>query len=119
MALYFSRAPVPWSRDEFAASMPEGALPFHGQTSSAAVAPVVVPVGARRHLGVYAYRVALLRDFVGWEPAALEQYEALEQLRALVNGTRIHVADAIAPVPPGVDTAADLEAVRAIIEGAP
>ena len=64
------------------------------------------------------HRVALLRNFVGWEPAALEQYEALEQLRALVNGARIHVADAIAPVPPGVDTAADLEAVRAIIEGA-
>lgn len=118
MALYFSRAPVPWARDDFAASMPGGSLPWNRETDSVAAAPPTVPAGARRHLGIYAYRVSLLRDFVGWEPAALEQCEALEQLRALVNGARIHVADAIAAVPPGVDTEADLEAVRAIIEGA-
>ena len=100
-ALYFSRAPIPWDRDGFA-----------GDTEAAPV-----PSRARRHLGIYAYRVSLLRRFVGWEPADLEQTESLEQLRAMANGARIHVADAVATVPPGVDTAADLEAVRAIIEG--
>ena len=118
MALYFSRAPVPWPRDAFAASMPAGSLPWSPETGAAAAPSMAVPAGARRHLGIYAYRVALLREFVVWEPAALERLESLEQLRALVNGARIHVAEAIAPVPPGVDTAADLEAVRAIIEGA-
>jgi 3-deoxy-manno-octulosonate cytidylyltransferase (CMP-KDO synthetase) len=101
-ALYFSRAPIPWDRDGFA--------------KGTATAPV--PPGARRHLGIYAYRVSLLRRFVCWQPAALEQTESLEQLRAMANGARIHVADAVATVPPGVDTAADLEVVRAIIEGA-
>jgi 3-deoxy-manno-octulosonate cytidylyltransferase (CMP-KDO synthetase) len=101
LALYFSRAPIPWDRDGFAAGEPGDP----------------VPATARRHLGIYAYRVALLRQFVGWEPAALEQLESLEQLRALANGAAIHVADAAAAVPPGVDTAADLEAVRALIEG--
>jgi 3-deoxy-manno-octulosonate cytidylyltransferase (CMP-KDO synthetase) len=101
-ALYFSRAPIPWDRDGFA-----------GNAATAAV-----PDGARRHLGIYAYRVSLLGRFVRWQAAALERTESLEQLRAMANGARIHVADAVAAVPPGVDTAADLEAVRAIIEGA-
>ncbi len=101
LALYFSRAPIPWDRDGFSAGSSSGA----------------VPANARRHLGIYAYRVSLLREFVGWPPAALEQYESLEQLRALANGARIHVADALAAVPPGVDTAADLEAVRALVDG--
>ena len=77
-----------------------------------------MPPIARRHLGIYAYRVSLLRSFVAWPPAPLERLESLEQLRALANGAAIHVADAVAPVPPGVDTAADLEAARAILEGA-
>ena len=101
MALYFSRAPIPWDRDGFA-----------GGTAAAEVPP-----SARRHLGIYAYRVSLLKQFVGWPPAEIERRESLEQLRALANGARIHVADAVAPVPPGVDTAADLEATRALIEG--
>ena len=101
MALYFSRAPIPWDRDGFS-----------GGTDGAAV-----PEKARRHLGIYAYRVSLLHQFVKWPPASIEQCESLEQLRALANGTRIHVADSVAPVPPGVDTAADLEAVRALVGG--
>jgi len=99
MALYFSRAPIPWDRDGRAA----GAVSAAGQ------------VAARRHLGIYAYRVSLLRQFVTWPPAALETLESLEQLRALAQGVGIHVADAIAAVPPGVDTEADLEAVRAVL----
>jgi 3-deoxy-manno-octulosonate cytidylyltransferase (CMP-KDO synthetase) len=101
LALYFSRAPVPWDRDGFS----EGTV------------AAIVPPTARRHLGIYAYRVSLLRQFVAWPPAELETRESLEQLRALANGARIHVADAIAAVPPGVDTPADLEAVRVLIEG--
>ena len=98
-ALYFSRAPIPWNRDEFA----------HGQPGNE------VTIEARRHLGIYAYRVKFLHDFVHWPVAALEQQESLEQLRAMVNGTRIHVAEAVEAVPPGVDTAADLELVRSIV----
>jgi 3-deoxy-manno-octulosonate cytidylyltransferase (CMP-KDO synthetase) len=98
-ALYFSRAPIPWNRDEFADGQPGNE----------------VVIEARRHLGIYAYRVSLLHDFVQWPVAALEQQESLEQLRAMVNGTRIHVAEAVEAVPPGVDTAADLELVRSIV----
>lgn len=95
-ALYFSRAPVPWPRD----GMPE------------------TPEGGpwRRHIGIYAYRAGLLRRFVTWAPAELEGVEMLEQLRVLDAGERIHVADACAPVPGGVDTAADLERVRALLK---
>jgi 3-deoxy-manno-octulosonate cytidylyltransferase (CMP-KDO synthetase) len=99
MALYFSRAPVPWNRDEYA----------HGQPNGSA------RVVAQRHLGIYAYRVGLLRQFVNWPPHALENIEALEQLRAMANGARIHVAEACEYVPPGVDTAEDLEQVRRIL----
>ena len=96
-ALYFSRAPIPWDRDGFTEQE-------------------TAPPEARRHLGIYAYRVSLLRDFVSWPPAPLEQREALEQLRAMANGARIHVAEAVATVPPGVDTQADLDLVRSMLE---
>ena len=98
-ALYFSRAPIPWDRDEFAGGQPAKD----------------VSIEARRHLGIYAYRVGFLHDFVQWPVAALEQRESLEQLRAMANGTRIHVAEAVETVPPGVDTAADLELVRRLV----
>ena len=65
-----------------------------------------------RHLGIYAYRVGFLHRYVGWKPSVLEQLEALEQLRALYYGARIHVDLAAANLPPGVDTAEDLERVR-------
>ena len=96
MALYFSRAAIPWDRDGRQA----------GGVSSAALGI------SRRHLGIYAYRVSLLRQFVSWPPSALEQMESLEQLRALAQGAAIHVADAVATVPPGVDTQDDLDVVR-------
>jgi 3-deoxy-manno-octulosonate cytidylyltransferase (CMP-KDO synthetase) len=100
-ALYFSRAPIPWDRDAFAGGQPAGSE----------------AVQARRHLGIYAYRVSLLRDFVSWPPAPVELVESLEQLRAMYHGTRIHVADALEQVPPGVDTEQDLAQVRQIIAG--
>jgi 3-deoxy-manno-octulosonate cytidylyltransferase (CMP-KDO synthetase) len=97
MALYFSRAPIPWPRDEFA-----------GQRSR-------LPAGGhwQRHIGIYAYRTAFLHRYVNWPPAPLEELERLEQLRALFHGEGIHVAPAAETVPAGVDTEADLQAVRA------
>lgn len=86
-ALYFSRATIP-----------------HGASASAK--------NCYRHIGLYAYRVAVLNQFVQWPPAALELDEKLEQLRALSNGIAIHVAVSDARIPPGVDTEKDLEQVR-------
>ena len=89
LASYFSRAPIPWPRNE----TPINALL------------------ARRHIGIYAYRVGQLNAFVNWPVAPTETAESLEQLRFLWNNVAIHVADAIAEVPCGVDTEDDLKAV--------
>lgn len=100
-ALYFSRAPIPWSRDAFATeprSIPEG-MTF------------------RRHIGLYAYKVGFLHDYVQWAPSPLETAESLEQLRALWFGCRIQVADACEVPAPGIDTREDLERVRAMLAG--
>ena len=99
-ALYFSRAPVPFARGRFDGR--RGPLP------SAAG-------GWRRHVGIYAYRVGALRRFVALPRGAFEATESLEQLRFLENDIDIVVADAVAPVPGGVDTPADLERVRAVL----
>ena len=99
-ALYFSRAPVPWPRDAFAADRSR------------------LPPGDAwlRHIGIYAYRAGFLRRFAAMPPGALEQVEALEQLRALEAGHRIAVALAPEPFPPGVDTPEDLERARTRME---
>ncbi len=96
-ALYFSRAPIPWWRDGFAAG--GKALPHP--------APL-------RHVGIYGYRAGFLRLFPRLAPAAMEQTEALEQLRALWHGHRIvaHVTQTAPGI--GVDTPEDLERVRAL-----
>ncbi len=95
-ALYFSRASIPWARDDFAQE------------------PKQIPVVDcfRRHIGIYAYRVGLLNQFVKWGVSPLEQIESLEQLRLMWNGQRIHVANAVETPPHGVDTQDDLEMVR-------
>jgi len=98
MAMYFSRAPMPWARDAFMQGI-----------SSLPVKDLYL-----RHLGIYAYRVSFLNDYVQWPPALLEQVEALEQLRALYYGVKIHVDLACVNLPAGVDTMADLERVRAL-----
>ena len=92
-ALYFSRAPIPFPRDKSL-----------GSDNS-------LPEDARRHIGIYAYKVASINQFVGWDMAPLEQLESLEQLRFLHNNVAIHVADACAPVPGGIDTEDDLNNV--------
>jgi 3-deoxy-manno-octulosonate cytidylyltransferase (CMP-KDO synthetase) len=94
-ALYFSRAVIPWARDAFArgiSRVPRG-LPVY------------------RHLGIYAYRAAFLRAFTRLKPAAIERFEALEQLRALAHGYRIHCAVTRVAPHPGVDTPADLRRI--------
>ncbi|SHL78551.1 3-deoxy-manno-octulosonate cytidylyltransferase [Phytopseudomonas punonensis] len=99
LALTFSRAPLPWARDAFAAD--RGSLP--------------AGVPYRRHIGIYAYRAGFLQDFVAWGPCWLEDTECLEQLRALWHGVRIHVADALEAPPAGVDTQEDLDRVRRLL----
>ncbi len=98
-ALYFSRAPIPYARDEFAASA-EGF-------------PVALP--AYRHIGLYAYRTAFLKIYSRLQPAAIERFEALEQLRALWHGYRIGVAVVDEAPAAGVDTEADLQRVRRLL----
>lgn len=99
-ALYFSRAPIPWPRDAFAAGQ---SLP--------------PDVQVLRHIGLYAYRASFLGTFVSLAPAPLERFEMLEQLRALWHGYRIAVT--VTPDSPGagVDTPEDLERVRALFAG--
>lgn len=94
-ALYFSRAPIPWNRDG----------------APAGVSSQSVFAGARRHVGIYAYRVGALRRLASLAPTALEKAEKLEQLRALENGLAIRVADAAERPGPDVNTAEDLERV--------
>jgi 3-deoxy-manno-octulosonate cytidylyltransferase (CMP-KDO synthetase) len=101
LALYFSRAPIPWHRDRFAQDR------------------LTLPAGPwLRHIGLYAYRVAQLRAFAAMPPGALEGIESLEQLRVLEAGWRIAVALTPAPFPAGVDTEADLARVIAHLGGA-
>jgi 3-deoxy-manno-octulosonate cytidylyltransferase (CMP-KDO synthetase) len=86
-ALYFSRAPIPWPREN--ASM-QLALSL-------------------RHIGIYAYRASFLKHFSQTPSSSLEKCECLEQLRALENGYSIAVELANAEFPAGVDTPEDLE----------
>jgi 3-deoxy-manno-octulosonate cytidylyltransferase (CMP-KDO synthetase) len=98
-ALYFSRAPVPWGRD----SAPAGMASQRGFA------------GARRHIGLYAYRVEALRRLSMSPPSLLEQIEKLEQLRALEAGLSIRVADARVTPGPDVNTPEDLARVERLI----
>jgi 3-deoxy-manno-octulosonate cytidylyltransferase (CMP-KDO synthetase) len=95
-ALYFSRAPIPWSRDTAAGDLMSQKNFAH----------------AHRHLGIYAYRVRALLRMTQSPPGQLEQIEKLEQLRAMQLGMRIVVAPAVIVPGVGVDTAADLERAR-------
>ncbi len=97
-ALMFSRAPIPWARDDFA--------------QTRAVLPGGLP--AWRHVGLYAYRAAFLARFPLLPRPAIEEQEKLEQLRALAHGIGIAVLQLNSALPPGVDTPDDLERVRAM-----
>ena len=94
-ALYFSRAPIPWPRDDVGRAPPAGA--------------------ALRHVGLYAYRAGFLREFPRMPQAPIETAEALEQLRALWHGERIAVHVSTLAPGVGVDTADDLAEARRIV----
>lgn len=98
-ALYFSRAPIPWFRDE----LQQGDVEI---------------VGARRHLGLYAYRVGALRRLSALPPAPLELAERLEQLRALFHGLEIRVGEATVRPGPDVNTREDLSRAAAALAAA-
>ncbi len=97
IAINFSRAALPWSRDTFGASktLPEN---WH----------------YKRHIGLYAYRAGFVKQYVAWPECELEQVEKLEQLRVLWHGESILVLDALCDAGVGVDTPEDLETVRAL-----
>lgn len=99
MALYFSRAPIPWWRD--------------GQSDSGfKTLPNPSPL---RHIGIYGYRAGFLALFPTLTPAPIETMESLEQLRALWHGHRIAVHVTNEAPGPGVDTPEDLARVRSLI----
>lgn len=97
-ALYFSRAPIPCDRDVVLADNNDKP----------------VPKNAYRHLGLYAYRVSLLQQFVHWSQTPLERLESLEQLRVMENGGHIAIAVAACQLPAGVDTQEDLDRLNAM-----
>lgn len=92
-ANYFSRAPIPYPRN--------------GLSDNS-------PISAMRHIGIYAYRTALLKAYANLTPAPTEQLESLEQLRALWHGYKISVAVTDNAPASGVDTQTDLDRVREI-----
>lgn len=94
-ALYFSRAPIPFDRDQ-----------PHPDTREHY---------GRRHIGIYGYRVGFLKVFAVRTPSALERLEKLEQLRALEHGETILVAQACERPGPGVDTPDDIESVTMLL----
>ncbi|MCU7846039.1 MAG: 3-deoxy-manno-octulosonate cytidylyltransferase [Candidatus Thiodiazotropha sp. (ex Monitilora ramsayi)] len=96
-ALYFSRAPIPWHRDEFVE----------------AERPLPTNTGFARHIGLYAYRSGYLANFVEWKHAPIELAESLEQLRVLWHGGKIHVSQAKENPGHGVDTREDLSRIIA------
>lgn len=99
-ALYFSRAPLPWARDAFAAD--RNALPE--------------TVSFLRHIGIYAYRAGFLQQYAALPRTPLEKAESLEQLRVLEHGYPIAVRLTPEPFPPGIDTEADLQRAEAWIK---
>lgn len=98
-AINFSRAPLPWARDEFAQE------------------PKVMPDNwnYKRHIGLYAYRAGFVKRYINWPECELEQVERLEQLRVLWHGEKILVLDALMDAGVGVDTQEQLEKVRQLI----
>ncbi len=93
-ALYFSRSPIPYPRDE--------AYKQHIQ--------------AHRHIGIYAYRVGFLKQYAQLVVTELEKIESLEQLRVLYHGYKIGVTITENAPASGVDTQEDLDYVRSVFK---
>ncbi|MBN2524969.1 MAG: 3-deoxy-manno-octulosonate cytidylyltransferase [Deltaproteobacteria bacterium] len=99
MALYFSRAPIPWNRDLFDSNL------LVNQEIGTAHQYL-------RHLGLYAYRVGALQQISTTPPSSIELLESLEQLRAMSMGIGIHVTTIAEAPGHGVDTMDDLKRVE-------
>jgi 3-deoxy-manno-octulosonate cytidylyltransferase (CMP-KDO synthetase) len=104
MALYFSRATIPFERGRGG----DGAGDWSGDSTRFAA--------CRKHLGIYAYRKAALERFSALTPSPLERTERLEQLRLLENGIAVYVAEAPRDTI-GVDTEADLARAEKALRG--
>lgn len=94
-ALYFSRSTIPYDRARFLNSK-------HAQ-------PANIGDFYQRHIGIYAYTAGFIKDYIQLAVSPLEQIESLEQLRVLWHGHKIHVGQAVAVPPPGIDTPEDLQ----------
>jgi 3-deoxy-manno-octulosonate cytidylyltransferase (CMP-KDO synthetase) len=99
-AMYFSRAPIPWSRDGAPAEAGSQQNWQHAQ----------------RHIGLYAYRASALQTLSRTPECELEKVEKLEQLRALWIGMHIAVQEAVEIPGPSVDTEEDLRRVEALMQ---
>jgi 3-deoxy-manno-octulosonate cytidylyltransferase (CMP-KDO synthetase) len=95
-AIYFSRAPIPYYRDGFS----DKKLPEH--------------YDYYRHIGIYGYRAAFVKQYISWPPSPIEKIECLEQLRVLYYGEKIAVDIATEAPGIGIDTPEDLERARKI-----
>ncbi|MFC0322364.1 3-deoxy-manno-octulosonate cytidylyltransferase [Gallibacterium melopsittaci] len=104
--LYFSRAVIPWQRDQFTTVYQQ---PSQIPTLS------IEDQDYQRHIGIYAYKAGFIRQYVAWQPTKLEKCESLEQLRVLWNGERIHCEQAKEVPAVGVDTMEDLIKVRELL----
>lgn len=99
-AMYFSRAPIPWDREQFP------------DLKSLDLKKLKLSDAYFRHIGMYAYRAGFLETYANWSPCPIEKIEMLEQLRILWNGYKMHVGITDIVVPAGVDTLADMDRVR-------
>lgn len=100
--LYFSRAVIPWNRDQFKGEVQQ-------------LDPALLADHYLRHIGIYAYRAGFIQQYTQWQASSLEQIEALEQLRVLWHGEKIHLDLALEEPLVGVDTPEDLAKVRSIL----
>ncbi len=101
-AVYFSRAPIPWDMEQFKST--EKVTPSDQHY---------------KHVGLYAYRVSFLQEFIEWPSSPLERLESLEQLRILWNGSRMHMVISKDRFPPEVNTPEDLGKAKAFAESHP
>lgn len=102
-AIHFSRAPIPWDRDQFR------------DLKSTDISALKLADAYYRHIGMYAYRAGFLETYINWSPCLNEKLECLEQLRILWNGVKIHVGITDMTIPAGVDTQADLDRLRGMV----
>ena len=107
-AFYFSRAPIPYHRDEWK-DMDQPVRQFRSRVAGDSKLPP--PFSCFKHIGIYSYRRDVLMKLAGTPPSRLELIEKLEQLRAMENGFRIKIGETLHETL-GVDTPEDLERIE-------